>query len=63
MTTIDQTNRAQVRCLTDEELDAVTGGLTAADIASAADKLVKTAAIIGGAVAATAIYFSIPRCQ
>jgi len=49
-----------VRELSIEEIDAVSGGMS---IAEFADKAVKTAAMIGGAVVATVLYLSLPRCD
>jgi hypothetical protein len=50
----------QVRELSVDELDAISGGMS---IAEFADKAVKTVGMIGGAIVATVMYLSLPRCD
>ena len=56
-------NSKGMRSLSAEELDAVSGGSMAADIASAANKGLKTVAIAGGVLVAAILYLSLPKCE
>ena len=52
--------RDGVRELSMDELDSVGGGMSITEVA---DKAVKTVAMIGGAIVATVLYLSLPRCE
>ena len=56
-------NSKEMRSLSAEELDAVSGGSMAADIASAANKGLKTVAIAGGVLVAAILYLSLPKYE
>ena len=51
----------EMRMLDESEIEAVSGG--AVNIADVATKVVKSAAMIGGVIAATVLYLSLPPCD